>query len=224
MTDSIAIDGPAGAGKSTIAKMAAKELDMIYVDTGAMYRAIAIWVLDEGIAPDDEKSISRDLDNLNVTIRYEDDRQRVYLNGTDVTGRLRDESTGRMASVVSKHPCVREKLVSLQQKLAGEDRVIMDGRDIGTKVLPDAALKIFLTASPEVRAKRRYDELVLKGVECDLETILADIKERDMADENRKVSPLKPAEDAVLLDTSDMSQKEVADKIIELYEGIQDRL
>ena len=181
-------------------------------------------MLDEGIAPDDEKSISRDLDNLNVTIRYEDDRQRVYLNGTDVTGRLRDESTGRMASVVSKHPCVREKLVSLQQKLAGEDRVIMDGRDIGTKVLPDAALKIFLTASPEVRAKRRYDELVLKGVECDLETILADIKERDMADENRKVSPLKPAEDAVLLDTSDMSQKEVADKIIELYEGIQDRL
>ena len=221
MTDSIAIDGPAGAGKSTIAKMVAKELDMIYVDTGAMYRAIAIWVLDEGIAPDDEKSISRDLDNLNVTIRYEDDRQRVYLNGTDVTGRLRDESTGRMASVVSKHPCVREKLVSLQQKLAREDRVIMDGRDIGTKVLPDAALKIFLTASPEVRAKRRYDELVLKGKECDLETILADIKERDMADETRKVSPLKPAEDSVLLDTSDMSQREVADKIIELYEEAQ---
>lgn len=221
MTDSIAIDGPAGAGKSTIAKMVAKELDMIYVDTGAMYRAIAIWVLDEGIAPDDEKSISRDLDNLNVTIRYEDDQQRVYLNGTDVTGRLRDESTGRMASVVSKHPCVREKLVSLQQKLAREDRVIMDGRDIGTKVLPDAALKIFLTASPEVRAKRRYDELVLKGKECDLETILADIKERDMADETRKVSPLKPAEDSVLLDTSDMSQREVADKIIELYEEAQ---
>ena len=217
MTDSIAIDGPAGAGKSTIAKMVAKELDMIYVDTGAMYRAIAIRTLDRKILPDDEKRISKDLTDVNVTIRYKDGLQHVFLNGGDVTGRLRDEATGRRASVVSKHRCVREKLVDLQQKVAEEDRVIMDGRDIGTKVLPDAVLKIFLTASPEVRAQRRYDELVENGIECDFDTILADIKERDMADETRKESPLKPAEDAVILDTSYMTQEEVAEEIINRY-------
>ena len=221
MTDAIAIDGPAGAGKSTIAKMVAKELDMIYVDTGAMYRAIAIRTLDKDILPDDSKNISKDLENVNVTIRYKDGQQHVFLNGEDVTGRLRDEATGRRASVVSKHRCVREKLVDLQQKLAEEDRVIMDGRDIGTKVLPDAALKIFLTASPEVRAQRRFDELVEKGVECDFDIILADIKERDMADETRKESPLKPAEDAFILDTSDMSQEEVAEEIINRYKEVE---
>ena len=221
MTDSIAIDGPAGAGKSTIAKMVAKELDMIYVDTGAMYRAIAIRTLDRKILPDDEKRISKDLTDVNITIRYKDGQQHVFLNGEDVTGRLRDEATGRRASVVSKHRCVREKLVDLQQKVAEEDRVIMDGRDIGTKVLPDAVLKIFLTASPEVRAQRRFDELVEKGIECDFDTILADIKERDRADETRKESPLNPAEDAVVLDTSDMTQEEVAEEIINRYKEVK---
>lgn len=221
MTDSIAIDGPAGAGKSTIAKMVAKELDMIYVDTGAMYRAIAIRTLDRKILPDDEKRISKDLTDVNITIRYKDGQQHVFLNGEDVTGRLRDEATGRRASVVSKHRCVREKLVDLQQKVAEEDRVIMDGRDIGTKVLPDAVLKIFLTASPDVRAQRRFDELVEKGIECDFDTILADIKERDRADETRKESPLKPAEDAVVLDTSDMTQEEVAEEIINRYKEVK---
>lgn len=217
MTDAIAIDGPAGAGKSTIAKMVAKELDMIYVDTGAMYRAIAIRTLDKDILPDDSNLISKDLENVKVTIRYEDGQQHVFLNGEDVTGRLRDEATGRRASVVSKHRCVREKLVDLQQKLAEEDRVIMDGRDIGTKVLPDAALKIFLTASPEVRARRRFDELTEKHIECDFDTILTDIKKRDLSDETRKESPLKPAEDAIILDTSDMTQQEVAEEIISAY-------
>lgn len=217
MIDAIAIDGPAGAGKSTIAKMAAKELDMIYVDTGAMYRAIAVWTHDCNIPPDDEESIRSRLDDVNVTICYKDDQQRVILNDKDVTDRLRYEETGRRASVVSKHRCVREKLVSLQQELAKKSRVIMDGRDIGTKVLPEACLKIFLTASAQVRAKRRFDELQEKGVECDLEAILEDIKKRDLADETRKESPLKPADDALIVDTSDMTQEEVADTIIRLY-------
>ena len=219
MIDAIAIDGPAGAGKSTIAKMAAKELDMIYVDTGAMYRAIAVWTHDENIPPDAEECIRDRLDSVNVTITYKDSQQRVMLNDADVTDRLRDEETGRRASVVSKHRCVREKLVSLQQELAKSSRVIMDGRDIGTRVLPEARLKIFLTASAQVRAKRRFDELKEKGVECDLDTILEDIKKRDFADETRKESPLKPAEDAVIVDSSEMTQEEVAETIIRLYSG-----
>ena len=219
MIDAIAIDGPAGAGKSTIAKMAAKELGMIYVDTGAMYRAIAVWTHDENIPPEDEESIRSSLDDVNITICYKDAQQRVLLNDKDVTDRLRDEETGRRASVVSKHRCVREKLVSLQQELAKKSRVIMDGRDIGTKVLPEACLKIFLTASAQVRARRRFDELQEKGVECDLDTILDDIKKRDHADETRKESPLKPAEDAVIVDSSEMTQEEVAETIIRLYSG-----
>ncbi len=217
MTDSIAIDGPAGAGKSTIAKMVARELDMIYVDTGAMYRAVAVWTCDEGIVPEDECAVSEKLDKVDVTISYHDGQQRVLLNGDDVTDRLRDEETGRRASLVSKHSCVRKKLVDLQQKLAREARVIMDGRDIGTKVLPDAILKIFLTASPEVRADRRFAELKEKGIDCEYDKILADIKERDRSDETRKVSPLKPADDSVILDSSDMTQDEVAGQIIKLY-------
>lgn len=217
MTDAIAIDGPAGAGKSTIAKMAAKELEMIYVDTGAMYRAIAVWTYDENISPDDAESIRKKLDDINVSISYIDGAQRVLLNGSDVTDKLREEETGRRASIVSKHGCVRQKLVSLQQELAKKSRVIMDGRDIGTKVLPDAVLKIFLTAGADVRAERRYKELQEKGVECDYDTILEDIKSRDLADETRKESPLKPAEDSVILDTSDMTQDEVSDAIIALY-------
>lgn len=221
MIDAIAIDGPAGAGKSTIAKTVAEKLDMIYVDTGAMYRAIAVWTDDEGIEPDDGKTISSGLDRVNVTIRYTDGRQRVLLNGTDVTDRLRDEETGRRASIVSKHKCVREKLVSLQQELADKNRVIMDGRDIGTRVLPEAVLKVFLTASADVRAKRRFDELMEKGVDCDYDKILDDIRQRDLADETRKESPLKPAADAVILDTSDMSREEVAQEILALYKEVK---
>lgn len=221
MKDAIAIDGPAGAGKSTIAKMVAEELEMIYVDTGAMYRAIALWTAGEDISPEDAGAIESRLDNVNVTIDHEDGRQIVLLNGEDVTDSLRTEETGRRASFVSKHKCVREKLVSLQQELAESRRVIMDGRDIGTKVLPDAVLKIFLTASARVRAERRFKELQEKGVECDFDTILEDIKNRDHADETRKESPLKPAEDSIRLDTSDMSQDEVASEIIRLYRKLQ---
>lgn len=220
MKDAIAIDGPAGAGKSTIAKMVAAELEMIYVDTGAMYRAIALWTAKEKISADDVSSIENKLDNVNVTIDYKDGQQRVLLNGKDVTDSLRTEETGRRASVVSRHKCVREKLVSLQQDLAESKRVIMDGRDIGTKVLPDAVLKIFLTASAEVRAERRFKELQEKGIECDYDIILEDIKARDHADETRKESPLKPAEDSVDIDSSDMTQEEVAEEIIRLYNEV----
>ena len=220
MKDAIAIDGPAGAGKSTIAKMVAAELEMIYVDTGAMYRAIALWTAKEKISADDVSSIENKLDNVNVTIDYKDGQQRVLLNGKDVTDSLRTEETGRRASVVSRHKCVREKLVSLQQDLAESKRVIMDGRDIGTKVLPDAVLKIFLTASAEVRAERRFKELQEKGIECDYDIILEDIKARDHADETRKESPLKHAEDSVDIDSSDMTQEEVAEEIIRLYNEV----
>ena len=220
MKDAIAIDGPAGAGKSTIAKMVAAELEMIYVDTGAMYRAIALWTAKEKIPADDVRSIEKKLDKVNVTIDYKDGLQRVLLNGEDVTDSLRTEETGRRASVVSRHKCVREKLVSLQQELSESKRVIMDGRDIGTKVLPDAVLKIFLTASAEVRAERRFKELHEKGTDCDFDVILEDIKARDHADETRKESPLKPAEDSVNLDTSYMTQEEVAEKIIRLYNEV----
>ena len=221
MIDAIAIDGPAGAGKSTIAKMVAKELGMIYVDTGAMYRAIAIWTYDEDIPADSEEQICKGLDSVDITICYEDGQQRVLLNDTDVTDRLRDEETGRRASVVSKYKCVRQKLVSIQQELAKRSRVIMDGRDIGTKVLPDAFLKVFLTASAEVRANRRFNELKEKGMDPDLHVILEDIKARDHADETRKESPLRPADDAVMLDTSYMTQEEVKEKIICLYNDME---
>ena len=218
MIYSIAIDGPAGSGKSTIAKKLAKELDFIYVDTGAMYRAIALWALEN--APDitDEEYIASRIDEVDIGIDYIDGEQQVFLNGENVTDRLRLESTGDAASKVSKQVRVREKLVELQRRIAKKTSVIMDGRDIGTKVLPDAFLKIFMTASPDIRAKRRYDELVMKGKECDYDEILKGIKERDHADETRAVSPLKPADDAVMLDTSDMSEDEVAGRIMELFE------
>ncbi len=218
MNYSIAIDGPAGSGKSTIAKRLAKDLGFTYVDTGAMYRAIALWALEN--APDikDERLIASHLDEVDIDLEYSEGSQQVILNGENVTDRLRQEETGKAASVVSKQKKVREKLVSIQQKLAGSQSVIMDGRDIGTKVLPDAFLKVFMTASPEVRAKRRFDELTLKGEKCDYEEILKGVKERDHADETRKISPLKPADDAVILDTSVMSEAEVTGEIQRLFE------
>lgn len=219
MSFSIAIDGPAGAGKSTIAKRIAKKMNLIYVDTGAMYRAMGIHLLRNNIAIDDEAAISLECNNADITIRYENEEQVVYLNGENVNPILRTEEAGNMASACSVFKDVRTKLVELQQKLASEADVIMDGRDIGTVVLPNASLKIYLTASVEVRAKRRYDELILKGQECDFEKIKAEIAERDHRDMTRENSPLRQAQDAVLLDSSNLTIDEVVDSIIKLCEG-----
>lgn len=217
MIYSIAVDGPAGAGKSTIAKLIAKDLEFIYVDTGAMYRAMAIYFLDHGIDAMDEKAIQKACEHVKIRIEYEQGVQQVILNEENVTGRLRKEEVGVMASKTSVYPDVRKKLVELQQELATTVSVIMDGRDIGTCVLPNATLKIYLTASVEARAKRRYDELLEKGQTADYEVIKADIEERDYRDMNREVSPLKQAEDAILVDSSNMSIEEVVATIKELF-------
>lgn len=218
MAFNIAIDGPAGAGKSTIAKMLAREMGYVYVDTGAMYRAMAYYFLQQGIDKDDEAAIATAADGADVTIRYEDGAQQVFLNGENITGNLRTEQVGNMASATSVYPVVRTKLVALQQRLAETTDVIMDGRDIGTCVLPDAQVKIYLTASVETRAKRRYTELVDKGETADLEKIAADIKERDYRDMNREMSPLRQAKDAVLVDSSQMSIDEVVSAIRQVAE------
>ena len=209
----IAIDGPAGAGKSTIAKALAKSRNMVYVDTGAMYRAIGLYCSRKGISGDDEATIVGELNNINVSLAYENGEQVVYLNGENVNGFIRTPEAGNMASAVSVYSKVRAKMVKLQQALAETTSVVMDGRDIGTVVLPKAEVKIYLTASSAVRAKRRYDELVAKGMECDLVQLQKEIEERDYRDMNREVSPLRQAEDAVLLDTSDLSIEEVVEKM-----------
>lgn len=216
MSYNVAIDGPAGAGKSTIAKAVAKKLNLIYVDTGAMYRAMALYMLRHGVNLQDTEKIIENCKETDITIRYKDGVQVVLLNGENVNAFLRTEEVGKAASAVSAIPQVRKKLVELQHKLAAESDCIMDGRDIGTCVLPNAQTKIYLTASSEVRAKRRYDELAAKGEECDLEQIRADIEERDYRDMHREVSPLKQAEDAILVDTSEMTVDEVIEKIISL--------
>ena len=216
----IAIDGPAGAGKSTIAKAVARELNSIYVDTGAMYRAMALYMLKNDISPDDTESIGKACESADISIVYKDGAQHVILNGEDVTGELRTEAVGNMASSVSVNGKVRKKLVSLQQKLAHSTSVVMDGRDIGTVVLPDADLKIYLTASVETRADRRYKELIEKGQQPDLDEIRRDIADRDHRDMNRENSPLRQAEDAVLVDSSDMTIPEVVDRILGLTEGL----
>ena len=217
MAYSIAIDGPAGAGKSTIAKRAAKELGFVYVDTGAMYRAMAIYFVDNGIDGKDEAAVSKSCADVDVKITYEDGTQQVILNGENVTGRLRHEEVGRMASTVAVYAAVRSKLVELQRQLAAGTDVIMDGRDIGTCVLPNATVKIYLTASVDARAKRRYDELVMKGEKQDMDVIKADIEKRDYNDMHRDISPLKQADDAVLIDSSDMNIEEVTDAIIKIF-------
>lgn len=217
MSYSIAIDGPAGAGKSTIAKKIAREMEFIYVDTGAMYRAMAVYFLDNGIDAGDEKAINQACENVSVSIVYDNGVQQVILNGENVTGRLRREEVGVMASKTSVYPEVRQKLVELQRILASKSNVIMDGRDIGTCVLPDADLKIYLTASVEARARRRYDELVEKGETPDLKVIAADIEERDYRDMNRDISPLRQAEDAVLVDSSNMGIDEVVKTVSDLF-------
>lgn len=214
----VAIDGPAGAGKSTIAKLVAKEKGYVYVDTGAMYRGLAIHFLENGIEAEEKEKIAEACKDADVTIRYEDGQQQVYLNGKNITAKLREEAVGNMASKSSAIPEVRAKLLELQRELARKEDVIMDGRDIGTCVLPDADVKVFLTASVETRAKRRYDELVEKGVACDLEEIARDIAERDERDSTREIAPLKQAEDAVLVDSSYMTIEEVVAAIVKLCE------
>ncbi|MBQ3792745.1 MAG: (d)CMP kinase [Lachnospiraceae bacterium] len=214
MSYNIAIDGPAGAGKSTIAKIVAKEKGYIYVDTGAMYRAIAYHLLQNHVDVEDVERICEEAQKADVSIRYIDGEQVVLLNGENVNAYLRQEEVGNMASASSVHAKVREKMTELQRKLAAEQDVVMDGRDIGTVVLPNADLKIFLTASVEERAKRRFDELKAKGENPDLSSIEKDIAERDHRDMTREVAPLKQAEDAVLVDTTSMTIQEVADKIM----------
>lgn len=216
MEYNIAIDGPAGAGKSTIARLVAKEKGFIYVDTGAMYRALAVYFLDRGIAPEDTCKIAEVCKSAHVSIQYEKDVQQVYLNGVNVTGRIREEEVGNMASKSSSIAEVRAQLFKLQRDLAKECDVVMDGRDIGTNILPDADVKIYLTASVETRAKRRYLELEEKGETCNLEEIKKDIEDRDYRDMNRKIAPLKKAEDAVVVDSSDMTIEQVVEKIISL--------
>ena len=209
----VAIDGPAGAGKSTIAKLVAKEKGYIYVDTGAMYRGLAIHFLKKGIDPENKEAVAKACQDAEVTIGYENGIQQIYLTGENVTEMLRTEEVGNMASKTSAIPEVREKLLDLQRSLAREKDVIMDGRDIGTNILPDADVKIYLTASVETRAERRYKELKEKGEKCDLAEISRDIRERDERDMTREIAPLKKAEDAVLVDSSDMTIKEVVDEI-----------
>lgn len=212
----VAIDGPAGAGKSTIAKAVAKELNLIYVDTGAMYRAVALYMLREGVDLTDREKVAGKCALADVTIRYEDGVQVVLLNGENVNAFLRTEEVGEAASVISPIPQVRKNMVALQKSLATKSDCIMDGRDIGTCVLPDAQLKIYLTASSQVRARRRYDELSAKGESCDLNKIKADIEDRDYRDMHREESPLRQADDAVVVDTSDKTVEEVIASVTEL--------
>ena len=218
MSYSIAIDGPAGAGKSTIAKLIAKKKGYIYIDTGAMYRAMALYFIEAGIGAEEQDKISAAVQDANVTITYENGEQNVWLNGRNVNGLIRTEKVSMMTSLTSANKAVREKLVELQRALAQKENVVMDGRDIGTCVLPRAELKIYLTASSYTRAKRRFDELEEKGISCDLQEIEEDIKDRDYRDMHREISPLRQAGDAVLVDSSDMGIEEVVESIKKLYQ------
>ncbi|MBP3313448.1 MAG: (d)CMP kinase [Oscillospiraceae bacterium] len=215
----IAIDGPAGAGKSTMAKRIAKELGYVYVDTGAIYRTVGYYVWLCGIGGRDVDGVTRLIDEVNISIEYpEDGLQHMILNGKDVTGEIRTPEMSSYASQVSAHKCVRDFLLDTQRELARTHNVVMDGRDIGTVVLPDAEVKIFLTASPEVRARRRYIELQEKGVSDSYEKVLADMKQRDLQDSTRPIAPLKQAKDAVLLDTSSMTLEESVEAIKSIVE------
>lgn len=217
----LAIDGPAGAGKSTIAKRIAKQLGFVYVDTGAMYRAMALYFLRNNIKADDNASIEKACPNVDVTIEYKNGEQLVILNGENVNGLIRTEEVGNMASASSVNRTVRLKLVELQQNLAKKENVVMDGRDIGTYVLPNADLKIYLTASTKERARRRWAELKDKGLEADMEAIEKDIIERDNRDMTREFAPLRQAEDAILLDSSNMTIDAVVANIISLYHEVR---
>ncbi len=219
MSFQIAIDGPAGAGKSTIAKKVAKEKGFIYVDTGAMYRAMAYYLLSIKANPTNEEEIAEKCQGADITISYENNEQVVLLNGENVNGVIRTEEVGNMASLTSKNSKVRERLTILQKQLAETNDVVMDGRDIGTCVLPNADVKVYLTASVEVRAKRRFEELTEKQIACDLKQIAQDIASRDEQDMTREIAPLKQAEDATLIDSSYMTVDEVVQAIFNLCEG-----
>ncbi len=222
-TYNIAIDGPAGAGKSTIAKRAAKQLGFIYVDTGAMYRAMALYLLRKVIDRTDEKAIEASCLDMDISLQYENGEQKVLLNGEDVSGLIRTEEVSSMTSAISVYVPVRQKLLELQRELAQTKNVIMDGRDIGTCVLPNAQTKIYLTASSHVRAVRRFKELQEKGQMCNLEEIEQDIIERDYRDMHREIAPLKQAEDAFLIDSSQMDIDQVVEAIIDTakQQGLQ---
>lgn len=215
--DNIAIDGPAGAGKSTIARLAAQELGFIYVDTGAMYRAMALYFIRNNIDTSDENAVSAACEDINISIEYKDGEQAVILNGENVNAFIRTEQVSLVTSDISKYGTVRAKLLGLQRNIAASRNIIMDGRDIGTCVLPDAKTKIYLTASADERAKRRYKEQKEKGISCDLERIKQDIIKRDKQDMERETSPLKQAADAVFLDTSALSIKEAVNAVIKIY-------
>lgn len=217
----IAIDGPAGAGKSSIAKLVAKKLSFVYVDTGAMFRTVAYYFLSQGKDPSDAEMVTEECEKISISIEYKDGAQHIFLDGTDVSTEIRQEEVGKNASVVAKNQAVRNRLLALQRQMAEKQDVIMDGRDIGTVVLPDAQVKIYLTASASVRAERRYKELLEKGESCNLKKIEEDIIARDEQDMNREIAPLKQAEDAVLVDSSYMTIEEVVDKIIEIVEKVQ---
>ena len=217
MIYNIAIDGPAGAGKSTIARRVARDLSFIYVDTGAMYRAMALYLLREGVDRSNTEQIGEICQNAEISIEYQNGEQIVLLNGENVNSHLRTEEVGNMASVSSAVPRVREKLLSLQRKLAKDMSVVMDGRDIGTTILPDADVKIYLTASSLTRAQRRYLELQEKGTICNLDEIQKDIEERDQRDMNREISPLRQADDAILVDSSTLTIEQVVDRILEIF-------
>ncbi len=221
MSINVAIDGPAGAGKSTIAKLIAKKMGYIYVDTGAMYRAMALYFIRNGIKAEDTQMVSEKCKDADISIAYRDGEQVVLLDDENVNGLIRTEEVGNMASATSANKNVRQKLVELQKKLAANSDVVMDGRDIGTVVLPNADVKIYLTASSSVRAKRRYDELIAKGEKADLATIEADIIERDNRDMTREISPLRQADDAVLVDSSYMTIDEVVQTVVDLIENAQ---
>lgn len=218
---SIAIDGPAGAGKSTIAKAIARKMGFLYVDTGAMYRAIALYFLRKGVDASDTEYIAKECSGLRVRLDYDEEgRQQVLLNDENVTPYIRTEEVGKMASRTAAIPAVRAALLDLQRDMAATSNVLMDGRDIGTNVLPNASLKIYLTASSLVRARRRYEELKEKGVSCELAQIERDIVDRDRQDMSREIAPLRQAEDAVLVDSSDMSIEEVVSTVIAEFNKI----
>lgn len=222
MSFNVAIDGPAGAGKSTVAKAVAAKRNFIYVDTGAMYRTMALYFLRKGVDKNDEAAVNKACMEVSISITYENGAQQVFLNGENVSGLIRTEEVGNMASATSGYLFVREKLVELQKEMARKSDVVMDGRDIGTCVLPEADVKVYLTASSLVRARRRYRELTEKGITCDLKEIEQDILDRDHRDMHREHSPLVQAEDAVYLDSSDMTLDQVVDAIGRLIDQKMD--
>ena len=217
----LAIDGPAGAGKSTIAKEVAKRLNFIYVDTGAMYRAVGLYYINKKIDVTNEEEVNKEIDNINVEVKILDDGIKLFLNGEDVTDKIRTPEVSDSASKVSVHKLVRERMVAMQQEIAKKNNIVMDGRDIGTVVLPNADLKIYLTASVEERANRRYKEYIDKGEEADLEQIKKDIEERDYRDMHRDISPLREAEDAVHLDSTGMAIEEEISYIMDFVDSIR---